>query len=185
MASADRQMIGDTTPVVRALGPLPDADIHALARYLASFSASAPAAQTQARARAVVANAAAQAPLPGPAQRLFDGACSACHHDGNGPTLLGLNVPLALDSKLHGDRPDNLLQLIVHGIPQPSAHDISFIPPPPPGGGRGAAPAAGAGACAGRPCASVNILYIILCQPPVLWRRHWRPGTGMARPHAF
>ncbi|MCW8187804.1 c-type cytochrome, partial [Verminephrobacter eiseniae] len=123
-----RHLTGDATPVVRALAPLPDADIHALARYLASFSASAPAAQTQARARAVVANAAAQAPLPGPAQRLFDGACSACHHDGNGPTLLGLNVPLALDSKLHGDRPDNLLQLIVHGIREPAAHDIGFMP---------------------------------------------------------
>src|SRR6218665_400225 len=124
MASADRQMIGDTTPVVRALGPLPDADIHALARYLASFSASAPAAQTQARARAVVANAAAQAPLPGPAQRLFDGACSACPHAGDGPTLLGPNGPRALNSKLQSGRPATLLQVIGHGIPEPAAHDI-------------------------------------------------------------
>ncbi|MCW5235648.1 molybdopterin-dependent oxidoreductase [Verminephrobacter eiseniae] len=117
---------GPMAPVVRALAPLPDADIHALALYLASFSASAPAAQAQ--ARAVVANAAAQAPLPGPAQRLFDGACSACHHDGDGPKLLGLNVPLALNSKLHSDRPDNLLQVIVHGIREPAAHDIGFMP---------------------------------------------------------
>src|SRR6218665_4097177 len=107
MASADRQMIGDTTPVGRALAPLPDADIHALARYLASFSASAPAAQTQARARAVVANDAAQAPLPRPAPRLFDGACSACHHDGNGPTFLGLNVPPAPATNPHATPPTN------------------------------------------------------------------------------
>ena len=74
------------------------------------------------------AQAAALAPQPGQAQRLFDGACAACHHDGDGPRLLGVNVPLALNSNLHSDRPDNLLQVIVHGIREPAARDIGFMP---------------------------------------------------------
>ena len=79
-------------------------------------------------ARTAVATAAAFAPAPGQAQRLFDGACAACHHDGNGPKLLGVNVPLALNSNLHSDRPDNLLQVIVNGIREPATRDIGFMP---------------------------------------------------------
>ena len=133
---------GPMAPVVRELAHLPDTDIHAMATYLASFTASGPSAglqgdpkpqaqiQVQATAAAVtaVATAAALAPQPGQAQRLFDGACAACHHDGNGPKLLGVNIPLALNSNLHSPRPDNLLQVIVHGIREPASRDIGFMP---------------------------------------------------------
>ncbi|WP_298213347.1 molybdopterin cofactor-binding domain-containing protein [Acidovorax sp.] len=121
---------GPMAPVVRELAHLPDGDIRAMASYLASFNATTePAADAaQARATAAVAQAAALAPPPGPAQRLFNGACAACHHDGDGPRLLGVNIPLALNSNLHSDRPDNLLQVIVHGIREPAARDIGFMP---------------------------------------------------------
>ena len=84
--------------------------------------------QAQATAANAVATAAALAPQPGQVQRLFDGACAACHHDGDGPTLLGVNIPLALNSNLHSNRPDNLLQVIVHGIREPATRDIGFMP---------------------------------------------------------
>jgi len=121
---------GPMAPVVRELAHLPDGDIRAMATYLASFTAATePAADAaQARATAAVARAAALAPQPGSAQRLFNGACAACHHDGDGPKLLGVNIPLALNSNLHSDRPDNLLQVIVHGIREPAARDIGFMP---------------------------------------------------------
>jgi len=124
---------GPMAPVVRELAHLPDDDIRAMATYLASFNqATEPAADApQARAtsaRAAVAQAAALAPQPGPAQRLFNGACAACHHDGDGPRLLGVNIPLALNSNLHSDRPDNLLQVLVHGIREPASRDIGFMP---------------------------------------------------------
>jgi len=124
---------GPMAPVVRELAHLPDDDIRAMAAYLASFNqATEPAADApQARAtsaRAAVAQAAALAPQPGPAQRLFNGACAACHHDGDGPRLLGVNIPLALNSNLHSDRPDNLLQVLVHGIREPASRDIGFMP---------------------------------------------------------
>jgi nicotinate dehydrogenase subunit B len=119
---------GPMAPVVRELAHLPDDDIRAMASYLASFTAHEPADEPQQLAQAAVARAAALAPQPGQAQRLFDGACAACHHDGDGPTLLGVNVPLALNSNLHSDRPDNLLQVIVNGIREPAGRDIGFMP---------------------------------------------------------
>ena len=66
--------------------------------------------------------------LLGPGQRLFSGACGSCHHDGDGPTLLGVNPPLALNSNLHSDRPDNLINTILHGVREPATLDIGFMP---------------------------------------------------------
>ena len=132
---------GPMAPIVRELGALPDADIRAMATYLASFQGETAAnaqpgaevPQPAQRARTVVSQAAAAATrseitLPGPAQRLFNGACGACHHDGDGPRLLGLNLPLALSSKLHSERPDNLLQVILQGIQEPVDPAVGFMP---------------------------------------------------------
>jgi nicotinate dehydrogenase subunit B len=66
--------------------------------------------------------------LLGTGQRLFEGACSACHHDGDGPRLLGVNLPLALNTNLHGERPDNLVRVILEGIREPAGRDIGFMP---------------------------------------------------------
>ncbi len=120
---------GPMAEVVRELQALPDADIRAMATYLASFNAPAPdTAALDAAAQAAIARA-AQGPgaLLGPAQRLFDGACAACHHDGDGPTVLGLNRPLALSSKLTSERPDNLLRTILEGVREPATRDIGFM----------------------------------------------------------
>ncbi|WP_137892889.1 molybdopterin cofactor-binding domain-containing protein [Ramlibacter sp. 2FC] len=120
---------GPMAPVVRELGALPDEDVRAMAHYLTSFNPKVSEDQATAAAQAAVARgqAAAQG-LAGPAQRMFDQACGACHHDGDGPRLLGVNVPLALNSNLHSERPDNLLRAILEGIRAPAAHDIGFMP---------------------------------------------------------
>ena len=123
---------GPMAPVVQGLAALPDADIRAMAGYLASFQpgqadgSAHTAAQTQALAQAVVARSSAT--LPGPAQRLFENACGACHHDGNGPQLLGLNLPLALSTKLHSDRPDNLLRVMLEGVREAAGPELGFMP---------------------------------------------------------
>jgi len=118
---------GPMAPVVKELEILPDADIRAMATYLATFNS--PAADEQVLAQSVVAQASsAQAALLGTGQRLFEGACSACHHDGDGPKLLGVNLPLALNSNLHSDRPDNLLRVILEGVRDPAGPDIGFMP---------------------------------------------------------
>ena len=133
---------GPMAPIVRELSALPDEDIRAMATYLSSFQSKSMSdadadadseAKAKAKAQSVVQHAAAVAAqssltLPGPAQRLFNGACGACHHDGDGPRLLGINTPLVLNTNLHSDRPDNLVQVILNGIQEPAGQEIGFMP---------------------------------------------------------
>ncbi len=116
---------GAMASVVRALAGAPEADLRAMAHYLVSLQPAAPAVDAQ----ALVARAAAQPGLlPGPAQRLFESACGACHHDGDGPALLGLNQPLALNTNLHSARPDNLVRTVLDGLWQPAFPEIGHMP---------------------------------------------------------
>ena len=120
---------GPMGQVIKELGALPDADIQAMAIYLASFTAPITDIESAARASQVVVNAQKGASdLLGSGQRLFNGACASCHHDGDGPTLLGVNKPLALNSNLHSQRPDNLVRVILDGIRVPAHQDIGFMP---------------------------------------------------------
>jgi nicotinate dehydrogenase subunit B len=116
--------------VVRNLALVPDNDIRAMAVYLASLQppSNLGEAQRETLAAKVVTDAARQAPLPDAAQRLFQGSCGACHHDGDGPQLLGVNRPLALNTNVHSDRPDNLLRIVLEGIQAPASKDIGFMP---------------------------------------------------------
>ncbi|MES2714873.1 MAG: molybdopterin cofactor-binding domain-containing protein [Pseudomonadota bacterium] len=116
---------GSMAPVVQALAQVDEADVRAMAHYLVALQPPAPAVD----ARALVAQAAAQpALLPGPAQRLFETACGACHHDGDGAPVLGLNQPLALNANLHSPRPDNLLRTVVEGLQRPAFPAIGHMP---------------------------------------------------------
>jgi nicotinate dehydrogenase subunit B len=122
---------GPMAPVVQQLAQLPEADVRAIAVYLAAFN-PAPNPQHAAVAATRVAQSAADgaraASLGGAAKRLFTTACGACHHDGEGPRLLGQNLPLALNTKLHSDRPDNLLRVILDGVREPASSELGFMP---------------------------------------------------------
>jgi nicotinate dehydrogenase subunit B len=117
---------GPMAAVVRNLQEVPESDVRAMAVYVASFStateASVLATATLARSRDAQASA-RDAP-----QRLFLGACGACHHDGQGPEVQGLNLPLALNSNVHSTRPDNLLRVILEGIADPSLPGLGHMP---------------------------------------------------------
>jgi nicotinate dehydrogenase subunit B len=120
---------GPMAPVVRQLAQLPEPDVRAMAVYLASFNqvSSAPADAALAPGLVAQSNAPA-ATVDTSAHRMFTTACGACHHDGSGPQLLGLNLPLALNSNLHSDRPDNLVRVMLEGIREPAGRDIGFMP---------------------------------------------------------
>ncbi|AMM24597.1 molybdopterin cofactor-binding domain-containing protein [Variovorax sp. PAMC 28711] len=118
---------GPMAEVVRELQQVPDDDIRAMSTYLASFTPAPKDAPAIAQL-AVQTAAAGKGRLLGPSQRMFDSACAACHHDGAGPTLLGVNTPLALNGNLTSDRPDNLLRTILDGIREPATKDIGFMP---------------------------------------------------------
>ncbi len=118
---------GPMAPVVSGLAQLPEADVRAMAVYLASFNPTVTDPQVGAESALAAARLQAGKHL-GAAQRLFEGACGACHHDGDGPQVFGLNLPLALHSSLHSDRPDNLIQAVLEGVREPATRDIGFMP---------------------------------------------------------
>jgi nicotinate dehydrogenase subunit B len=140
--------VGPMAQVVGSLQGAPEQDLRAMAHYLAtlqggvptpaqatpSTAAAAPpspgpdAALVSRLATEAVTRARALAPLPDATQRLFEGACGACHSDGVAPVELGLNLPLATNSKLQADQPDNLLRVLLDGIQRPATRDIGFMP---------------------------------------------------------
>ncbi len=120
---------GPMAPVVQELATLPEEDVKAMAHYLASFNAPVAARETLAAAGELVAASRIRADRVVSADsRLFSAACGSCHHDGAGPSLLGLNRPLALNSNLHSRTPDNLVQIILNGIRETASRDGGFMP---------------------------------------------------------
>jgi nicotinate dehydrogenase subunit B len=121
---------GPMAPVVKELGALPDQDIRAVAVYLASFNDSAlakPAEDTlAAQLETLTATRVASASPIG--ARLYHGACAVCHAVGGAP-LFGSRPSLALNSNLHSAVPDNLIQVILHGIASPVSSDLGYMPP--------------------------------------------------------
>jgi nicotinate dehydrogenase subunit B len=116
---------GAMAPVVRGLAQVPAEDVRAIAHYLVSLQTE----RSTTGADALLARSREQAAvLRGPAQRMFETACGACHHDGDGPELTGLNAPLALNPNLHSARPDNLLRTILDGIQDPAFIEIGHMP---------------------------------------------------------
>ncbi|MFG1375952.1 molybdopterin cofactor-binding domain-containing protein [Xanthobacter autotrophicus] len=118
---------GPMAPVVQELAHLPDADIRAMAVYLASFAGPA-----SADAAAVAATLEAKAegslrPMDSVGGRLFEGACAACHAP-EGPTLFGARPALALNTNVHAAQPDNLIRVILEGIPAPAAPALGDMP---------------------------------------------------------
>ncbi len=112
---------GPMASVVQALATVPEADLRAMAHYLVAL-------QPAGVAVAVAVTVPRSASLPGPSQRLFESACGACHHDGDGPEVQGLNQPLALNINLHSARPDNLVRTVLDGIWQPAFPAIGHMP---------------------------------------------------------
>ncbi|MGU3496522.1 molybdopterin cofactor-binding domain-containing protein [Xanthobacteraceae bacterium A53D] len=118
---------GPMAPVVQELSHLPDADIRAMATYLASF-AGAPLPDPAARAAELQASTTKSLrPLDSLGGKLYEGACAACHSEA-GPTLFGVRPALALNTNVHAARPDNLIRVILDGIPSPAAADLGDMP---------------------------------------------------------
>ena len=152
---------GPMAPVIRQLAQVPDADLSAMAQYLASFQEQQPTQTSPSRATSLaaapsetsavspagvsisvvpttsasalaaqtyVAQAAAREPmLLGPAQRMFQAACASCHHDGDGPRLIGVNIPLALSTGMHSAQPDNVIRVVLEGIRKPASDQLGFM----------------------------------------------------------
>ncbi len=140
---------GPMAPVVHGLSQLPEEDVRAMAHYLATLAAPAATdAATAATAAATATATAATAPasqaqqaaaleqrsrdneavmlLPG--ERLFEGACAVCHDSRDGPPLFGARPSLALNTNLHSDLPDNVIQVLLHGVDDPALPSMGYMP---------------------------------------------------------
>jgi nicotinate dehydrogenase subunit B len=120
---------GPMTPVVQDLKALPDEDIRAMAVYLASFNEPSAAKSDPATLAAQLEHATATRIVAASpfGQRFYEGACAVCHAVG-GPPLFGSRPSLALNSNLHAATPDNLIQVILHGITAPVSSDLGYMP---------------------------------------------------------
>ncbi|WP_415500088.1 molybdopterin cofactor-binding domain-containing protein [Acetobacter sp.] len=169
---------GPMAPVVHAMKDLPDADVRAMAHYIASFDtrtvAGGPTAAAQdttppeqvapvtapsavplapTPAATPVTQATVASPVSGRAPdtlaarraalvdsarqrqaldqnegaRLYNGACAACH-EGEGAHLFGPRPQLALNSNLYAPTPDNLIRILLDGVPAPVS-DTGMVMP--------------------------------------------------------
>jgi nicotinate dehydrogenase subunit B len=120
---------GPMAPIVKELAALPDKDIRAMAVYLASFNDNAidRPAQDALAARLEAATGTGISAASSTGARLYQGACAVCHEVGGAP-LFGSRPSLALNSNLHSARPDNLIQVILHGIAAPVSSDLGYMP---------------------------------------------------------
>jgi nicotinate dehydrogenase subunit B len=117
---------GPMAPVVKELAALPDQDIRAMAVYLGSFNDNALDRPEQAALAALETTTATRA-VSSMGARLYEGACAVCHAVGGAP-LFGSRPSLALNSNLHSVVPDNLIQIILHGIAAPVSSDLGYMP---------------------------------------------------------
>ncbi|OAF10081.1 aldehyde dehydrogenase [Bradyrhizobium centrolobii] len=118
---------GPMAPIVRDLAALPDQDIRAMAVYLNSFNDTAINTQTQDALAAKLESATQVTIASSTGARLYQGACAVCHEVGGLP-LFGSRPSLALNSNLHSKAPDNLVQVILHGIAEPASSDLGYMP---------------------------------------------------------
>lgn len=114
---------GPMAPVISHLATLPEADVRAMAGYLAEINGHDASRSVTAATEVKPAwNTAA-------GERLFKGACQACHSASEGgPKLFGISPSMANSSSLTSATPDNLLQVVLHGIDKPATDELGYMP---------------------------------------------------------
>jgi mono/diheme cytochrome c family protein len=112
---------GPMAPVVHNLSTVPDAEVRAIATYIASYTKQTPA-ERQTRAQDLIARAQSGAPLPASQSgndagaQIYRGACSVCHDTPRDPTTSGAALSLTLSSAIAAPTPRNALNFILHGM---------------------------------------------------------------------
>ena len=121
---------GPMAPVVAGLSELPEYDVRAIAHYVAQ-QMEAPSGDNetqQAEAQRRLAAAAVSPSGMEEGERLFEGACAACHLDNGLPSFTRARTSLALNTNLHSDRPDNVIQSILGGVHADTVPGVGNMP---------------------------------------------------------
>ena len=119
---------GSMGPVVREMAALPDADLRAMAHYLASLG-PAVTPETESRLATAITARTPDAMLAsaGSGARIYQGACAACHEPGALPQF-GVQPNLAFNTNLQSAHPDNLIRTILGGIQAPARDELGAMP---------------------------------------------------------
>jgi len=115
---------GPMSAVVRELSKASEADLHAMAVYLAEVMRPAPAGQGR---PALVDRAEAAARAHPQGASLYAGACAACHEPGAQMMAEG-RPPLPLGTPLHEADPRDTLQIILKGLTPPLGGAGPYMP---------------------------------------------------------
>lgn len=133
---------GPMAPVTANMGSVPDADIRAVATYVASIMGE-PSPERRARAEKVLAQPMAHGPgvlaqtagsqtLPvgldpnDQGAAIYASACSTCHDAGR-PLPYG-GIKLAYSTAMYGPDPTNPINVILHGLPAPEGERGPIMP---------------------------------------------------------
>ncbi len=132
---------GAMAPVTTNLASVPDADVRALAVYIASRMGE-PTPEQRQRAEAVIASVQKATlegrvatadnqtrPGSGPANdgaAIYAAACSSCHDSGRPPPYGGIDFHLS--TAVNGPNPDNIINVVLFGLP-PATGEASPIMP--------------------------------------------------------
>lgn len=136
---------GPMAPVVSNLGAVPESDVRAIAGYVASVMGE-PSPQRQQKSRALLARV--QKPNPvvtaGVADsqattgstapvaagdngaRIYASACASCHESGRPLPFGGVN--LALSTGPSGPNPDNVVNILLYGLPAEEGERSAIMP---------------------------------------------------------
>ncbi|WP_372740816.1 c-type cytochrome [Neptunomonas sp.] len=109
---------GPMAAVVAGLSELPEVDVKAIAHYVASFTndTSVSEAVIQERAEDLKQQTQATPRNMDQGRRVFESACAVCHVKTDLPSFTDAQTSLALNTNLHSDHPDNLIQTILYGV---------------------------------------------------------------------
>jgi mono/diheme cytochrome c family protein len=136
---------GPMAPVTHELATLPDADVHAIAVYVASLMSPGQTPSEKAPPEGAPPNGAPQrgtpqtgaAGPPSPAPRpvadlpaiaIFEGACGGCH--GADAPMTRTGAPsLALSTAVNAPTARDVVAVILHGLPWREGHAGPYMPP--------------------------------------------------------
>lgn len=106
---------GPMAPVIEEMHHLPDDDVRAIAVYLTSLKVPSSQDAEATQIRTVGAERASRLSVDAEGGRIFAGSCAACHV-GDAAHVAGNRPELALNSNIFDERPDNLIQIVLHGM---------------------------------------------------------------------
>jgi nicotinate dehydrogenase subunit B len=119
---------GPMQAVTANLAQVPEADVRAMAHYLASLNEQVPAAAAEDMARILEARALERAEREHAAGALlFEGACASCH-DPLAGSLARLRPSLALNTNLHAASSNNVRRAILDGVDAPALGQLGAMP---------------------------------------------------------